>query len=223
MINNSYQEIEVRPVHWKCSLPLGLIYTAVFRNEDNDLKSLCVIKCEARTANNQHSSWIPPTAWGLLTQQAPHVKWSKWQKESGSRIFPLLHVSPQDSMQVTYGKLEWLYFQATFPSEAMHTLFIKYQLYATPVLSTGNIEMTKTEPLPWKNSVLGGEQRLQSANCCVLGQTHPEEINQVQEVLSKLWLTTGEGSIQKWWLKASQRLIQSCWTDEIVGRQFIKI
>lgn len=39
MINNSYQEIEVRPVNWKCSLSLGLGYIAVFSSEGKDVRS----------------------------------------------------------------------------------------------------------------------------------------------------------------------------------------
>lgn len=39
MINNSYQEIEVRPVNGKSSLSLGLIYIAVFSNEGNDFRT----------------------------------------------------------------------------------------------------------------------------------------------------------------------------------------
>lgn len=39
MINNSYQEIEVRPVNGKCSLSLGLGYIAVFSSEGKDVRS----------------------------------------------------------------------------------------------------------------------------------------------------------------------------------------
>lgn len=39
MINNSYQEIEVRPINGKSSLSLGLIYIAVLGNEGNDFRT----------------------------------------------------------------------------------------------------------------------------------------------------------------------------------------
>lgn len=39
MINNSYQEIEVRPVRGKHSFPLGLISTAVFSHDGNAIRS----------------------------------------------------------------------------------------------------------------------------------------------------------------------------------------
>lgn len=43
MINNSYQEIEVRPVHGKHSLPLGLISMAVFGHDGDAVRSPCVM------------------------------------------------------------------------------------------------------------------------------------------------------------------------------------
>lgn len=51
MINNSYQEIEVRPGHRKSLLPC-LTDIAVFSHEGDGVRSPCVIKGEARTPNN---------------------------------------------------------------------------------------------------------------------------------------------------------------------------
>lgn len=113
MINNSYQEIEVRPVNWKCSLSLGLICIAVFSNGVmmSEAHVLLNVKPEQQTTD---------IFLGLLQEALPvNLPWhtagtmhamAQWgQKETGSRIFALLHVSPQDSMQVTHGKWEWLF------------------------------------------------------------------------------------------------------------------
>lgn len=127
MINNSYQEIEVRPVNWKCSLSLTLICIPVWG-------MMRVMMLEAHVLlimSAEQTTGILP---GLL-QEAPPASQPQGmahytcngpaRAESVSWIFPLLHVPLRRACRGPMANWNDYLFPPTFTS-ASPMLFIKY-------------------------------------------------------------------------------------------------
>lgn len=224
MINNSYQEIEVRPVNWKCSLSLTLICIPVWG-------MMRVMMLEAHVLlimSAEQTTGILP---GLL-QEAPPASQPQGmahytcngpaRAESVSWIFPLLHVPLRRACRGPMANWNDYLFPPTFTS-ASPMLFIKYLLYAEPVLGTGDTEMTKTQSLPWKRFSLRTVRKIRYTNhtwqCS--GASAPREVLAgVGGAGQRQWVTVGRKlaeAIQRLILLDRQR------HREYIGRQFIKI
>lgn len=124
MINNSYQEIEVRQVDGKHSLPLGLISTAVFGHDGNAVRSQ--VLCDIGSQNSkQQAPFLDCSKKHFQStchtaERAAHsTRPNKGRKDRGQASC-LFCLCPQDSMQVTHGKSGGLYLSAHIPSCLSH-------------------------------------------------------------------------------------------------------